>query len=46
MQGPIQKVAKAKRAGGVVQVVEHLPSKYKALSSSAHISRKEIIDRM
>jgi hypothetical protein len=30
----VQKVAKAKRAGGMVQMVECLPSKYKAPSSN------------
>jgi hypothetical protein len=30
---PIQKITKAKRAGGMAQVAECLPSKYKALSS-------------
>jgi hypothetical protein len=32
-QGPISKITKAKRAGGVAQAAEQLPSKCKALSS-------------
>jgi hypothetical protein len=31
---PISKITNAKRAGGVAQRVEHLPSKHKALSST------------
>jgi hypothetical protein len=32
--GHKQKITKAKRAGGEGQVIEHLPSKYKALSTA------------
>jgi hypothetical protein len=38
-QNPISKITKAKRAGGVVQVVECLPSKYEALSFIPIIDR-------
>jgi hypothetical protein len=31
---PISKATNAKRAGGIAQVVEHLPTKHKALSST------------
>jgi hypothetical protein len=31
-QKPISKITKAKRTGGVAQVVEHLPSKHRALA--------------
>jgi hypothetical protein len=31
MQNPIKKITKAKRDGGVAQVVEHLPGKCEAL---------------
>jgi hypothetical protein len=34
-QDSISKITKAKRAGDVAQVVEHLPSKGKALSSKS-----------
>jgi hypothetical protein len=37
---PIWKIIKAKRAGGVVQVTEHLPRKCKALSSKTPIPQK------
>jgi hypothetical protein len=37
-QDPIQKITKTKRAWGVAQVVEHLPSKCKALCSSSNPS--------
>jgi hypothetical protein len=36
-QDPISKITNAKRAGGVAQVVELLPSKCKALNSSPSI---------
>jgi hypothetical protein len=35
-QDLISKVAKAKKVGGVAQVVEHLPSQLKALSSTTN----------
>jgi hypothetical protein len=38
MQDPIQKIIKAKSTGSVVTVVEHLPSKQKAL----HTHKKKI----
>jgi hypothetical protein len=31
---PYSKITKTKRAGGLVYVVDHLPNKYKALSSN------------
>jgi hypothetical protein len=31
---PIRKITKAKRAGGMAQMVEHLPSKSEALNSN------------
>jgi hypothetical protein len=34
------KISKAKRAGGVVQVVEGLPGKHKALSSNPILPKK------
>jgi hypothetical protein len=39
---PIQKITKAKRSGGMAQVVEHFPSKNKskALSSKHSITKK------
>jgi hypothetical protein len=36
-----QKNPTQKRAGGVTQVVEHLPSKHKALSSNPSIAKKK-----
>jgi hypothetical protein len=33
-QEPISEITKAKRAGGVIQMVEHLPSKCRALHST------------
>jgi hypothetical protein len=35
MQEPIPKIARDKRAGDVAQVVQHLPSKHKALNSNS-----------
>jgi hypothetical protein len=42
MQNPIRKIARAKRAESMAQVLEHLPSKYKALSSN-HPPKKKLI---
>jgi hypothetical protein len=39
LQDPIRKIAKAKRAGSVVQGVEHLPSKHKTLSSNPNTEK-------
>jgi hypothetical protein len=36
---PIWKIAKAKMAGHMAQVVQHLPGKYKALSSSPNTAK-------
>jgi hypothetical protein len=36
----IQKITKAKKAGGMAQVVECLPSKYTALSSNSSTRKK------
>jgi hypothetical protein len=40
MQGPIQRVSKAKRPVGLVQVVERLPSKDKGLRSNQYQNKK------
>jgi hypothetical protein len=40
VQDPIQKITKAKRAGSVAQVLECLPSKYKALNSIPQYHQK------
>jgi hypothetical protein len=40
MRDPIWKIAKAKRGWGMTQVVECLPSKHKALSSSSSTYKK------
>jgi hypothetical protein len=37
-----KKITKAKRAGGVAQVVECLPSKFKALSSKPSTEKKKL----
>jgi hypothetical protein len=34
MHGPIRKICKTKRAGGVADMVEYLPGKHKSLSSN------------
>jgi hypothetical protein len=39
---PIQNIIKAKRTGGMVQVVEHLSSKQKAPSSNPNIAKKKM----
>jgi hypothetical protein len=39
MQGLIQKIPLARRAGDVVQVVEHLPGKLKVLSSNSSTAK-------
>jgi hypothetical protein len=33
MQDPIPKITKARRAESIIQVIEHLPGKHKALGS-------------
>jgi hypothetical protein len=35
MQDPIEKITRAKRAGCMIQVAEHLPSQGKALNSNS-----------
>jgi hypothetical protein len=40
-QDPISKINRAKRAGGMVQVVEHLPRKLKVLSSKSRTTKKK-----
>jgi hypothetical protein len=40
-QDPISKITRVKRAGGVVQVVEYLPSKHKALNSYPSNTKKK-----
>jgi hypothetical protein len=42
---PSQKHPTRKRAGGVTQVVEHLPSKYEDLSSKSRTPKKKKKDR-
>jgi hypothetical protein len=39
---PISKITKTKRAGGVAQVVECLPTKCKALSSKSKKKKKKV----
>jgi hypothetical protein len=41
MEDPIQEVTKAKRAGGMAQVVEQLPRKCKTLSSNPSTNKKK-----
>jgi hypothetical protein len=36
-----QKIARIKKARGMTQVIEHLPSKHKALSSNSSTVRKK-----
>jgi hypothetical protein len=38
--GPISKTARARRAGGVAQAIEHLPSKHEATNSNPSIAKK------
>jgi hypothetical protein len=38
---PISKINKAKRAGGMAQVVESLPSKFRAMSSNPSTTKKK-----
>jgi hypothetical protein len=38
---PISKITRAKRDGGVAQVVEHLPSKHKAMNSNLNTSKEK-----
>jgi hypothetical protein len=40
VQDPVWKKTKAKRAGSMAQVVEHLPSNHEALSSNSSINNK------
>jgi hypothetical protein len=40
-QDPISKITRAKRAGGVVQAVEYLPNKHKALTSNPNTVKKK-----
>jgi hypothetical protein len=40
---PSQKQPMQKKAGGVAQVIEHLPSKYEALSSTSSTAKKNAI---
>jgi hypothetical protein len=40
MWHPISKITKAKRSGGMIQAVEHLPSKLKTLSSNPSTTKK------
>jgi hypothetical protein len=42
MKDPICKTAKEKMAGGMAQVAECLPSKYKGLSSNPSKERKKL----
>jgi hypothetical protein len=44
-QGPTCKITKAKRTGSVAQVIKHLPSKYKALSSIPSHDKKKNTDK-
>jgi hypothetical protein len=41
MQDPVKKITEAKRNEGMVQVIEHLPGKYKALSSNPNTIKKK-----
>jgi hypothetical protein len=41
---PISKTANTKRAGGVAQVIAHLPSNHKALSSIPGTAKKQEIE--
>jgi hypothetical protein len=41
MGDSIPKISKAKRAGGEAQVVEHLPIKFKILSSTTNTTKKK-----
>jgi hypothetical protein len=38
--GPYSEIPKAKTAGGITQVIDHLPSKCKGLSSNLNIAKK------
>jgi hypothetical protein len=40
MQDTILKITKAKRTGGMAQVVDHLPSRCKVLSSNSRMTKK------
>jgi hypothetical protein len=46
MEDHIQKITKAKRAGGVVQVIALLPSKSKALNLNLSITKKQNFQSM
>jgi hypothetical protein len=41
MKHPIQKIIKAKRGGVMAEVVDHLPSKCKAMSSNPSTAKKK-----
>jgi hypothetical protein len=41
LQDPISKITKAKRASGVAQVIEHLPSEHEGLTLSTTKVKKE-----
>jgi hypothetical protein len=41
MQDPLLKLAKARRAGGMTHVVEHLPSMLEALRSNLSTTKKK-----
>jgi hypothetical protein len=40
-QNAIPKITRAKRPGGMAQVVKHLPSKHEALSSNPNTAKKK-----
>jgi hypothetical protein len=40
-QETISKITRERRAGGMTQAVEHLPGKFKALSSNPSTTKKE-----
>jgi hypothetical protein len=44
MQDPIQEITKAKNGWGVAQMVEHLPSKCKVLSSNFGTAKKKKVN--
>jgi hypothetical protein len=44
-QDPISKITRAKRTEGLAQAVEHLTSKYEALSSNNYTAKKKKSER-
>jgi hypothetical protein len=42
---PYLKLTRAKRAGGVAQAAEHLPSKFEALNSNPNTTNKNILKK-